>query len=501
MSTICSIFLFALVVVSAAELRIQVKNESGRRVWSRLEVRDAEGKMYQPPGAILDEPIDRNARGGEPYYRGSFVVNGRCRLEVPAGRYTVVAEHGLEYERGERQVEVSDRRPARLNFQLRPWIRMSERGWWSGDMHVHRPLEQVEPLALAEDVNLSVVTTIWNKRNLWEERPVPAELVLRASDNHLATIMNAEDERGGGAWMLYGLPRPLSMAVEGRWHPPGIRFVEQARKPPSKAWFEIEKLIWWEAPVMMALAAPDSVGLLHNHFNQYGMLDNEAWGRPRDQQKYPGHAGFADYCFRLYYHYLNLGFRVPPTAGSASGVLPNPLGYNRVYVPIDGAFSVEAWFAALAAGKTMVTNGPMLFFETSRQGAALKASVEVTAREPIDRVEIVANGVVIVRFSPPPGSKSFRRQFTIAADDHSWIAARCFLNSEKTVRLAHTSPVYLDGKWDCREDAQYYLDWLDELITQTTTATDRFATSGQQEEVLALYNRARAIYAEKLQSR
>ena len=34
----------------------------------------------------------------------------------------------------------------------------------------------------------------------------------------------------------------------------------------------------------------------------------------------------------IYYHLLNCGLRVAPSAGSASGVLPNPVGYNRVYV-------------------------------------------------------------------------------------------------------------------------------------------------------------------------
>ena len=32
----------------------------------------------------------------------------------------------------------------------------------------------------------------------------------------------------------------------------------------------------------------------------------------------------------IYYALLNCGLRIPPSAGSASGVLPNPVGYNRV---------------------------------------------------------------------------------------------------------------------------------------------------------------------------
>ncbi len=62
---------------------------------------------------------------------------------------------------------------------------------------------------------------------------------------------------------------------------------------------------------------------------------------------------------------MNLGFRLPPSAGSASGVLPNPVGYNRIYVQLDQPFSVDNWYAAYRDGDSFVTNGPMLFVETT----------------------------------------------------------------------------------------------------------------------------------------
>ena len=492
----------------AAELRLRVTDESGRLIWTRLEVRDVEGKMYQPAGAVVDDTIwpsriGRAVRAGEqfhPFYRGSFVAHGECRLNVPPGRYKIIAEHGLEYERGERYVEATTAKPAEVHFQLRPWIRMQDRGWYSGDLHVHRPLEQMKALALAEEVNLSAALTIWNQHNQWQDEHPPEDLTIRASEDHLITIMNAEDERGGGAWMLFGLPHPITLEIDGRWYPPGIRFVRQARKLRPDAglfpWFEVEKPIWWEAPVMMALATPDSIGLLHNHFQQYSVMDNEAWGRPRDQSRYPGHAGFTEYCLQLYYRYLNLGFRVPPTAGSATGVLSNPLGYNRVYVPIEGSFTPEAWFAAVARGRTLVTNGPTLFLDTARESGRAVVSIEALAREPIDRVEVIADGKVIDRRNAEPGGKSLRFHLAVDPARYGWIAVRCFLATTETVRFAHTSPVWLEGEPDCRADAQFFIEWIDELIGQTTP--ERFSTPAQREEVLALYQKARAVYQEKL---
>jgi hypothetical protein len=59
-------------------------------------------------------------------------------------------------------------------------------------------------------------------------------------------------------------------------------------------------------------------------------MATEAWGKPRDSQRLPGPLGNGYWSQELYYHILNAGIRLPPSAGSASGVLPNPVGYNRV---------------------------------------------------------------------------------------------------------------------------------------------------------------------------
>ena len=93
--------------------------------------------------------------------------------------------------------------------------------------------------------------------------------------------------------MLHNLKKPLGLGVEGRWYPQGRVFVDEAKL--QGAWFDSEKPIWWETPVMAAISRIDSIGVLHNHYNQYGMNANEAWGRPRDQSLYPGNDGFSNY--------------------------------------------------------------------------------------------------------------------------------------------------------------------------------------------------------------
>ena len=172
--------------------------------------------------------------------------------------------------------------------------------------------------------------------------------------------------RGGGGRL--DVPEPeasINLSAPERWYPPGLRFVQEARE--QGAWFDLEKLIWWEVPVMMAIAPADSAGVVNNHIQQYGVYAQEAWGRPRDAKQFPGPAGFVNYTLGLYYRYLNLGFKLPASAGAASGVVGNPLGYNRVYARVASSqtFDPPTFFAAMRTGQSFATNGPMLFLKVN----------------------------------------------------------------------------------------------------------------------------------------
>ena len=481
--------------------QIEVDDETGSPVWARLEIRGPEGKMYEPESALTDRTV-LDFAGIGPWYRGGFVAKGKTVVEVPAGTYTVVAEHGTEYERYEKQVVVDAGQSLPLKITLKPWVRMNELGWWSADFHVHRDLEGMPKLALAEGLNLSVVYTLWNKTNRWDGKEWPKNPVIEVTPKHLVTMLNGEDERGGGAWLLEGLQKNLNLAVDGRWYPPGIDFVRQARAQRTGSspmpWFDCEKPFWWEVPVLMALERPDSMGLVHNHFTQYGMLANEAWGHPRDRQKYPGAQGFVHNSLDLYYRYLNLGLMVLPSAGSASGVLPNPVGYNRCYVKLGKPFSVDAWYEGFQSGPSFVTNGPMLFVNTRNlPGKKVYVAVEARAREPLDRIEIVANGQLIEQMSPSQGQRSFQAERTLEAGRHTWLAVRCYVQSSSTIRLGHSRPLPLPGTFNSRDDALFFVRWLDELVDQTRADTGRFKTPAERDRVLGLYAQARQFYADK----
>jgi len=486
----------AEVTTSEPELRIRVTDEKGRPIAARLEVRGPGGTMYRPAGAFHEKMT--KARGGELYYLGSFVTDGTASIYVPVGKYLLVAEHGLEYERVERAVEVPSGGPVKVSIRLRPWVRMREKGWWSGDVHVHHTPEEAKLLVRAENLNLAVLTTRGARMD-WDSST--RDGVIAVPPHHWILTRNYEDERRGGAWILDGLQRPLDLRNLGAWFLPGISVVRQARaqRPPGGIfpWFDIDMPIWWEVPVMMALEPADSLNVIHNQFMQYGIDTSEYWGRPYDRREFGGRIGFVAYSLGLYDRYLNLGFRLAPTAGTGSGVMPSPTGYNRVYAQVKEPFTVEKWFSAIRDGRSFVTNGPVLFFKATREGGRVKTRVEALAREPIDRIEIVANGRVLKRFAPTTGSKTFKGVFSFNERGFSWALARCFLKPGVTIRLAQSSPVYLHGKWDARSDAEYFVAWMDDLINLHIMGVTKITEPAQREELLTLYRRARAVYASK----
>ncbi len=97
-------------------------------------------------------------------------------------------------------------------------------------------------------------------------------------------------------------------------------------------WVDIDKPFWWDMPILLATGKVNSVGIAHNHMNRNGVFEGEAWGKARDNSKYPAPMGNGYYTQDLFYQILNAGVKIIPSAGSASGVLMNPLGYNRMYV-------------------------------------------------------------------------------------------------------------------------------------------------------------------------
>lgn len=499
------LLLFGWLSVSAQEpviVRLEIVDpETGSTLPSRVYLTDSAGTPLAPAGLIAYHKRNEH----------HFIAPGSLSVDLPPGRYVVSAERGPEYRPASVSFEVRPGRPRTVTLRLARWIRMNARGWYSGDLHNHRSPSEMPQLLAAEDLNLAPTLTDW----IWEDRPAaspePTDSPVRVVDAlHVFSVLDKEIERlesGPGAVNLLGLKSVVPF--EGyRLHPPNPRFCNAARE--QGAYVDAEKIVWRDVAALVALGHVDFAGIVHNHFNRQDVeLETDRWGMiPKDRPEYNTVAGMPLWSMDVYYRFLNCGFRLPVSAGSASGVKAAPLGYNRVYVKVDGPFGYAQWFQSLKSGRSFATNGPMLFLTVDGQepGSTLPGAgpsvakyrirAEAQSIRPIDRLEIIHQGRVLHAVRRPDSRRAWAVDLQADLAVPGWVAARCFERAGRTVRFAHTSPVYIgEAKGPVPpEDVRFFLDWIDREIG-FYTREGGFRSDADREEMLSFFRSAREVYA------
>jgi hypothetical protein len=490
---------FVLITLArGAELQFELRVRNPQP--ARYYLTDRDGKAWTPGGAVVYEK--RSER--------HFVTGNGFDIQLPRGAYTLVAERGPEY------------RPFRLRIEGRPgeekivpvdvgrWIDMNRLGWFSGDLHNHRRLQEMPLLLLAEDLNLAPTIADW----VWDDGqisnpPDTADAVRQVDATHVYSALDKEVERlksGPGAVDLLGLRSPIPF--DGYLlYPPNDTFAKLAHA--QGGWVDAEKIVWRDVVALVALGHIDFAGIVYNHFNRQDVeTETDAWGMiPKSRPEFNTPSGMPHWAMDVYYRFLNCGFRLAVSAGSATGVKAAPLGYNRVYVKPRGKFSYDEWFRALKEGRSFATNGPMLFLTVDgkepgdtlrlpdKTVRSVKIHVEASSVNPMDRLEVLFKGKAIRTVT---GAGRLTADFTASVGETGWFAARAFEKPDRTIRFAHTSPVYVEFSGDhgiVGQDVQFFIDWIDREMTFYKYATG-FREPRHRDAMLAMFSSARKIFVE-----
>lgn len=475
--------IFALLPAATLEVRLTTP--------TRIYLTNAKGELQIPPNSAVYK------KGKEEH----FSIAQTFTLQLPAGPYTLTAEKGPEHQPFTTQFTLTETQTLTVTPILPHRIPMNGRGWYSADLHNHRKLEEIPLLLLTENLNFAPTLTDW----IWEGRenstpPRNLAPIQRIDATHSFTTIDKEIERlmhGPGAIDLIGLK--TIVPFEGDWlYPPNSHFAEQAHK--QGAYVDAEKIMWRDVPALVALQHIDFAGVVHNHFNRHNvLLETDRWGMaPKDKPEYRTNEGMALWTLDIYYRFLNCGFKLPVSAGSASGVMASPIGYNRVYAHLEKPFTVPDFLAAMKQGRSFATNGPMLFLKAgqSEPGDTIaltdrKLRIEVNAETTgtLHRIELIHNGRII-HTSPKP--------FTIETEitTPGWIAARAFEKDTPSPRYAQTSPIYLTKQGQSAinpDDARYFIQWLEREVALYRNET-RFRSAAHRKAMLDLFESALAIY-------
>ncbi len=509
--------------VPAGTLKVKIVDERGELAAARAWVEDgAHQKFFRPsaPAACTPYQPDR-----------SFSCDGTFEIAAPAGSVLVHVERGKEFLPVNQTLDLKQDEVRELTIRLSRWIDMPARGYYSADLHEHfgsdRPTV-LRQLSLADDIHILPAISYWLRGTepTWPEAWPPGEVVTRIDATHFVTRSNLEIERiadqknfgtANGAAFLFNLVRPIAVAQVDEHAPGTADLCLSARQASPESVIDMDKPSWPESVIGAALGAYDVVQVCHNHFHRLATLPG-GWGMIGPLAADEKDLREPDELFRRtdtqYYHWLNCGLHLAVSGGSAMGVMPEPAGFSRTYVHVDGPLTVEKFWAATKAGRTFATTGPMLTLAAdgremgatlerrSEETRPLRLVVQLDALGPIQSVELLENGAVVraENFSPIAATEPWSRKFewTATPKRSGWYAARAiFLGGDGHLRQAHTSPIYVrvDGRPVAfKASAEYMLQWVDRLIALAQTP-GRFAQPADRDAVLATYRKARDYYA------
>lgn len=339
------------------------------------------GVLWEPAGAIdfrpqlndvVSQSIFEPGRGymfwlpGE--RRGRFwIVPHRVEMAIPAGKWEVRVQRGPEHLPIREIVEVAPEEWVRRTFETRRWCDMKELGWFSGDDHVHARLmsgddaDRLLQYARAVDINVANILEMGDySRSYYSQRGFGREFRVQE----------------GAHWLVPGQEDPRSMLG----HAIGLNLQDRVRD------------------VKRYLLNDDLAREMHDQGGLYGHthVGPNACMVHREMALFTP-MGIVDFNsimqaalgVELYYDFLNMGFKMTASAG-ADTPYGGTIGAVRVYAQPSPAkeFDPDLWFDALKAGRTFVTNGPMLELsvEGKRMGETVKLSrprklaVRATAR-------------------------------------------------------------------------------------------------------------------------
>ncbi len=471
----------------------------------RLEVVDRDTKEPVACRMHLTNAAKRPLKAPKvPFWHDHFVFSGSITLKLPQGEYAFEIERGPEYLVRQGHFTMQNFSDDTKVVDLKRFVDMASEGWWSGDLDVERPAKDIELLMQAEDLHVVELVTWPNRKNLLSTRSLTNPLV-EFDGNRYYHLAAGSDARFGGTLLFFNLEQPLDLAASKAEFPP-LEDSILAAKSQSGAWVDAAKANSWDLPLWVASGKLDSIQVANSSLGRKSSSTSENGGRPRDSRLFPGSSGNARWSEAIYYRLLDCGLRIPPTAGSGSGMVANPLGYNRVYVQVDGELTYEKWWDGLRAGRVVVTNGPLVrpnvegempghvFRAATGEQVELEVGLTLSTRDRISYLEIIKNGKLAHQVRLNEWEQTGGKLPLLTFAESGWFLIRAVTDVAETYRFATTGPYYVeigDQPRISKSSAQFFLDWVDQRMANVGP---KLEDPQEREAVLKIHRQAREYW-------
>lgn len=383
---------------------------------------------------------------------GAFYVDGSFSVALPEGDYRLEVTKGYEYARAHATVTVAPGTKHDHRVTLRRWVDMPARGWYSSDDHIHlRRSPRENPFILrwiaAEDVHVGHLLQMGDFFTTFFTQYAFGDAGRYQEGRH---VLSPGQEEPRTPELGHTISLGASAYVRPRqadYYAYDTTF-DRVRELGGVTGYAHQGATFHGSRGM-------TLDVLQGKLDFLELLQFCAPGGPLVTANY--------------YRFLDMGFPLTATAGSdfpwcgrtrAFGAAEDEgprIGDARFYTYVDGPFTFDAWFAALKAGRTFVTSGPMLSFavDEALPGSTLERKagdrLRITARAeghdadvPLQRLEIVVHGEVVREASAEDAGQSTTRidvAHDLTVGRHGlWIAVRAWAGP---TQVAHTTPVYV----------------------------------------------------------
>lgn len=406
-------------------------------------------QLLPPLGYVAEFPSTSAECGGHLQLGPEHfhTIFGACEVTMPVGKIDYVLSRGPEYLTVRDSVTRSMGQIA-LRLTIPRWINLQERGWFAGDVHVC-DLAPHAALLEGQAENLAVVNLLVHETAAGEsERQPPRNLLafsgqescLEEGGTHVVVNSFNQNPLLGSVVLLNCHRRvfPLRAGDAGLDSWTVSDWCDQCHRKKTG-------LVLWADPRTTAtrLDGETLADCVLGKIDGYEVVAFDA-AEP---------AVLSDW-----YRLLDAGFHLPLAGGSRKANATQAVGHVRTYafVGTHEPFGYQPWIEAVRAGRTFVTNGPLVLLDVAGQGPGASVEVEHDARVPIrieartavpfDRLELLINGSVVAGKEPAGNRVSAFIETEWQAKESAWVAARCISHErlhDGQVIFAHTSPAYL----------------------------------------------------------
>jgi hypothetical protein len=147
------------------DVRVTVlDSENNQPIPARIYLTDSAGQPFyfqssSPEGSAVRYEKQNwiNAKSVE-YH--TTVSAHPCHVQVPDGDYELTVERGKTWLPHSQTIRAVDK-DLEIIVPLKRWSRPESQGWYSGDTHLHRTIDELKNVLPAEDLNVALPLTNW----------------------------------------------------------------------------------------------------------------------------------------------------------------------------------------------------------------------------------------------------------------------------------------------------------------------------------------------------